>query len=453
MRQIGFLLSFLLAVSIIFSCTEPTLIGSELLEEDRANLNFKNDIPLTVKTVNGTPVPTYSPFITLQLNRFLLGQLEDPIFGTSTASVYSQLAFLGDRPVTKAPTIDSVILSLAYDTIGNYGDLSQPIELEVLRVQEDIATFENYTSEQSFVSDPIPIGKLSFVPSFDSVQVADYRGDEPVFTTEPAHVRIPINTEVARELFAADTMVYQSDTTFKQFFKGLHIRTPNPTAGVVAFRFDRAISRLSVYYSSAVSNDSSEYRFPFIFTDVRTSHFTHETQGAAIENSMDTDNADFLYLQGMAGSNIEVSFPDLSSLENVVVNKAELEFTVASNENLDQYPIVPQLIASSVVNAERAVIDDVRAALIGQNPLNSDVFGGVPVTENNITTYRINISDHFQDILEGGKTNSIIIGAGAEESIYYNAIGAKATRANRVILYGPSHPTLSPKLNLTFTTL
>lgn len=453
MRQIGFLLSFLLAVSIIFSCTEPTLIGSELLEEDRANLNFKNDIPLTVKTVNGTPVPTYSPFTTLQLNRFLLGQLEDSNFGKNTASVYSQLSFIGDRPVNviSIDDIDSVVLSLAYDTIGNYGDLSQPIDLEVLRVQEDIAELENYTSAQNFVTDPTNIGTASFVPTFDSVQVADYRGEELVFTTEPAHVRIPINKELAKELLSADTMVYQSDTTFKQFFKGLYIRATSPTAGVVAFRFDRAISRLSVYYS--VRGDTTEYRYPFIFTNVRTSNFVHESEGAAIGNNINNDNADFLYLQGMAGSNIEVTFPDLSNLENIVVNKAELEFTVASTENLDKFPIVSQLIASSVVNGERAVIDDVRAALIGQNPLNTDVFGGVPVIENNLTTYRINISDHFQDILEGGKTNTITIGAGSEESIYYNAINAKATRANRVILFGPNHPTFSPKLNLTFTTL
>jgi len=46
MRLTAFLLSFF-TLSIIFSCTESTPIGAELLEEDQANLEFSDAIPLS----------------------------------------------------------------------------------------------------------------------------------------------------------------------------------------------------------------------------------------------------------------------------------------------------------------------------------------------------------------------------------------------------------------------
>ena len=160
----------------------------------------------------------------------------------------------------------------------------------------------------------------------------------------------------------------------------------------------------------------------------------------------------------MGGSNIEVSFPDLSSLNNnTVVNRAELEFTVASNTSSPSFPVVDQLLVTRTDPLGRTAVIDVRNAIVGSEPLRTRVFGGNPVEEEEngvtLTKYRINISSHFQDIVSNTAENNVIVTAGTEEFLYYLSVMPKAERANQVIFYGTNHPDFAPKLNLTFTNL
>jgi len=440
-----------------FACTEPTLIGSDLLAEDQANLSFRDDIPVEVSTVTSEPVPTYNRFQSLQLEHYLLGELQDEQFGTSTASLYSQIARGVGNPGTEI-VVDSLILSIAYDTIGQYGDLTQPIELEVFRVTEPMDPDADYNSDQVFATDPMPIGSASIVPSFDSVQIINYIGDEPITTREVPHIRIPLDIAFA-DLLVEDPSIYQSDTTFRDFLQGLYVRPSSSSNGVVPLTFNSSISRLTLYYSFRVRSIPTEYRFPFLFGQARVSQFEHDHEGAAANNQLNQSNTDEIYVQSMGGLNLEVNFPNLSDLENTVVNKAELEFTVASTSIADTatFPVVEQLIVTHIQNGERIAIADVRNAIFGSVPINSDIFGGVPIKEEvngqTVLKYRINISSHFQDIISNNAASSIIITSGTDEFGLYFPITPKAERANQVIFYGSNHPDFAPKLNLTFTNL
>lgn len=453
--------SFLFLVTIIlisfFACTEPTLIGSDLLEEDQASLNFRNDIPIDVKTVLGEPVPTYNRFQALQLGHFLLGELEDDNFGTSTASIYSQLTKDEGGPETDI-IIDSLILSIAYDSIGVYGDFSKPFEIEVFRVTEEIDSDVDYFSDQDFEVDMMPIGSATIVPSFDSVQIINYSNDVATTTFEKPHIRIPLDLEFA-ELIGTDSIIYESEAAFLDFFKGLYIKPTTSSNGIVPLIFEEDISRLTLYYKTKVRGIKQEFRYPFLFGQGRVNHFEHQYEGSAIASNLDAVSTDFLYLQSMAGSNMEVSFPDVSNLTNIVINRAELEFTVASDESSTFFPIAEQLVVSSFdrVQNVRTGIIDVGNAIVGSNPIDVTVFGGVPVEEEVngqiLTKYKVNISAHFQGIVSGDEPNSILITAGTDEFAFYLPITPKAERANQVIFYGGNHPEFAPKLNLVFTSL
>jgi len=426
-----------------------------LLQEDQADLNFRNDIPVDAKTISGESVPTYNRFPSLQLEHQLLGQLEDEQFGISNASVYSQLARSAGYP-DPAIIVDSLILSFAYDTIGFYGDLSKPFEIEVFRVTEDLDPSADYNSDQVFASEMTPIGSATVALSFDSVAVTNYSNGVSTTTIEPPHIRIPLDVAFG-ELLAEDSMVYQSDTTFQNFFKGLYVKPSSSSNGIVPIRFDNAISRLTMYYRPRARDLKQEYRYPFLFSQARVNSFEHTHEGSEAGQTLDIDNSDLLYLQSMAGLNLEVSFPDLSSLDNTVINRAELEFTVASNTVSPSFPIVDQLMVTRADQGERTAVIDVRNAIVGSEPLRTRVFGGNPVEEDvngvTLTKYRINISAHFQDIVSNNASNSIIISAGTEEFLYYLSVVPKAENANQVIFYGANHPDLAPKLNLTFTSL
>jgi len=458
MKQNSFLLLVISILISFFACTEPTLIGSDLLDEDQADLNFRNDIPVDVKTILGEPVPTFNRFQPLQLDHFLLGELEDENFGTSTASIYTQLSKSTGRPESDI-IVDSLILSIAYDTVGQYGDFSKPFEVEVFQVKEEIDPQSDYNSDQVFATEMMPIGSATVVPSFDTVRIINYSNGTANTTFEQAHIRIPLNLDFA-ELLATDSTIYISDTTFQNFLQGLYIKPIGASNGIVPLTFENNnISRLTLYYTAKIRGIKNEFRYPFLFGQGRVNHFEHEYEGATAATNLDLDNTGLLYLQSMAGLNMEVSFPDLSSLTNIVINRAELEFTVASDPDTTNFPIVEQLVATSFdrVQNVRTGIVDVGHAIVGSNPLNTSVFGGIPIKEDVnghiLTKYKINVSAHFQGIVSGAEPNNIIITAGTDEFAFYLPVTPKAERANQVVLYGPSHPEFAPKLNLTFTSL
>lgn len=455
MRQNFFPFLLLSILISCFACTEPTLIGADLLQEDQANLNFRNDIPIDVTTIEGESVPIYNRFATLQLQHLLFGELEDERFGISTASIYSQLSRSNGFP-EKDIIVDSLILSIAYDSLGFYGDFSKPIEVEVFRVIEALDPSIDYNSDQVFATDMVPIGSTTITPSFDSVLIINYDDGVANATKEPPHIRIPLDVAFG-ELLVADSAIYRSDTTFREFLQGLYIKPTAASNGIVPLRFNEDISRLTLYYRPNIRDIKREYRYPFLFEQARINHFDHKYEGTAVENSLGLQNADLLYLQSMAGLNMEVSFPNLSDLNNVVINKAELEFTVASEFQSPSFPVVEQLMAMRTTQGSRTAIIDVRNSIVGNSPLNTTVFGGIPILEevngDTLTTYRINISAHFQDIVSKSEENSLIITAGTEEFLYYLPVVPKAESANQMILYGPNHPEFAPKLNLTFTSL
>lgn len=459
MRQTAFLLTFFI-LGILFSCTERTLIGSELLEEDQANLSFSNTINVSAKTVEGSPIPSYSPFATFQLRNYLFGEVEDSKFGKSTASIYSQVTKNIVLPFSEGVfEIDSIILSIAYDSLNSFGNYSEPLSVEVYRLEEDMLNTSDYASDQTFMTGTDLIGEGTFMPSFiDSVEIGSYIfGTDSILTTlQPAHIRIPLDTDLGQELL--DTSLYASDTTFIDFFKGIYIKPATSNDGLVSFNFNSSISRITIYYRLGQSNILYEYRYPFIIGNARTSLLAHETEGAAIGEAINNENPDLLYLQSMAGSNIEINFPDRSNFENIIVNKAELELTVATTEmEVNRFPIVQQIVASSLLDGEIELIDDVRAAILSNNPINTDVFGGIPVTETvdgvTLTKYRINLSSYFQSLLNGDSDPTLLLTAGAIQNAFYSPIIPKGSRGNAVTIYGPNHPEHAPQLNLIYTEL
>ena len=461
MRQtVLFLLTFLI-LNIIYSCTEATPIGAELLEEDQEELLFSNTVPVNATTIVGTPVPTYSPFVTFQLPNYLFGEIDDPDFGKSNASVYSQISKSFAPPFLAGLfNVDSLVLSIDYDSLNVVGNFSEPFNIEVYRLQESLSNTADYTSDQTFATEDNLIGEATIVPSFiDSIEVDNYfSGTDSIFTTtESAHIRIPldlgINQGLGSELL--DSSIYVSDTTFVNFFRGVYIRAVTSNGGLASFNFNSTISRMTLYYRER--NVLYEYRYPFTVGNARNSLLVHETEGAAINDAIDNENSELLYLQSLGGANIEINFPDVSEFDNIVVNRAELELTVATTPDEDELPIVPQIVVSSLRDGEIEVVDDVLAAIFSTAPIDTDVFGGIPVTETVdgliLTTYTINLSGYFQSLVEGNADPNILLTAGAIQNPFYMSIPPKGSRGNIVTILGSDHPEFPPRLNLIYTDL
>lgn len=460
MRYKSFQLFLLIAFTAFFSCSDPSLIGSELLEEDQANLQFTTEVPIQAKSIAGTPLQTYSPFAALQLTRHLFGNFEDPLMGTTEASIYTQIALGVQSPPNFAIRgFDSIVLSLAYDTLGGYGDVTEEYGLEVYQLEEDLSSIADYFSDQTFQTGA-KIGEISFIPAFNErVIIREYitnNIDGDTVSAAP-HVRIHLQNE-AFEAMLADTSIYSGNVAFQNAFKGIHIRpTATSNAGLLSFDFSNTISRISLYYQAG--GELQEFQLDFNSGNARILNFTQNQEGAFIEPFLTSGSDSLLFLQGMAGTNTQITFPDLSGLENIIVNKAELELTVAGivGDNTELYPLTSQLVASQLDNADREILSDVRSALFANSPIRSGIFGGVPIVEIEngvtVTKYKINISSYFQQIVEGASANGFNLSSGVEQTSFYFQLPPKPSDPSRVIFYGPNHPIYPLKLNLTYTKL
>ena len=438
-KELGLLLA--LVVGLFSGCSDPALFGSGLLEEDQLGVEATDTVTLHTTTQLGMPVITSDT--TFVQASYLMGRLDDPYFGVSVSNLYiqptiefSSINFAGAR-------LDSIVLILPYDSTGLYGLLTAPFGVEVFRVEQDLPT-ANLRSDATFAYDPNPLGSATFVPSLDSVEFYDYSLNARDTLKRP-QLRIPLSNAFGEEIMALDTSFFSNSDAFQTFLRGLVIRPTSDTKAMLGFNLLDAFSGMMLYYTR---NDTLNQQFQFnlnIFS-VRYAEFQHDHSTGLVQQYLSDANVSdsLVFVQGMAGVMGKVSFPHADQLGNIVVNKAELYLPVASESNVDfrSYPLIERIIAYYYNDeGELVPIDDVQGNMSRRLDLN-DTYGGTETYDNFVSAYKLNISSHFQKMVEGG----------VSKDLYFSVL-YRDRNPERSILYGATHSRLPMKLNLTYTPL
>jgi len=450
MKKISLALYVLAFGLIISACNDPSPIGSDLLEGDQVDVFFTDTIGLQVSTVKEENVLTYDPNPSTIFDNFLVGDYNDPIFGRSVAGLYAQLTLDFDAPNYEGALLDSVVFTLQYDSINTYGDLlGDPFSVGIYQITEPINREADYFSDDDFaVDEASPLTIMSdFTPRVtaqDSIRnILDYRfNDQGDTLTLPPSLRIKLSNFFGQELLGLSDDVYSSSSNFVEQFNGIHVRPLANNSGMLSFDISSlSASGLTVYYRQDTVKTQYEYSFSSRF--VQFNNFSHDYDGAPVSAFFDdtTLGDSILFIQAMAGPNVKIDIPSVAGLEDVIVNKAELEFTVAQlpGDDLNSFNPLQNMIAAELVDGTFIFLTDVLAG--GTN------FGGTlldEVGENGeaLMRYRMNISAHFQRIIEGLSNNSI----------YLRAF-PKQEQSARVVIFGPGHSQYPMKLRLTYTTL
>jgi hypothetical protein len=254
-------------------------------------------------------------------------------------------------------------------------------------------------------------------------------------------MHLPI--EFAAELMEYDSAAYSSFNNFLELFNGIHVKALTTSDGIVSFDLADNVSGMTIYYEQ--DSLKKQYRYSFSSTAVRFSNFKHDPSGYVLENFLDVPNKgdSLVFLQSMGGPNVKIEIPYAGKLDNLIVNKAELEFTYAILDE-DNEVVFKPLSRMVIVRKESAdepflFISDV--ILGGQSfggfVKESDVGGG-----NIVNRYSLNISSYFQQMVDGT----------ADNTIYLRAFPKQET-AGRAVLFGPGHSVYPAKLILTYTKL
>jgi hypothetical protein len=434
-------------LSAFVACNQPSIIGSDILPlEDNINIFFTDTLSLRATTIQEDSTKVYDANPALQPARYLTGRVEDPIFGTYGADIYTQVELLATNPDFSDVELDSIVLTLAYDTDGNYGDFNNSYNLKIFEVLEDMNPNQDYYSNQDFMIDATPIGELDFTPSpSDSVLV-------DTILVKP-HIRIPLDNAIGeRFLNVTDTTVYQSDDFFTNFFKGIKlVGNQAGNQSILAFDLLDELTKLELHYTVG---DTIQQVFTFRVKSGSTKvmNFFHDYQGVNapvmdfFDNPIKGDSLAFL--QSMEGLNVKVEMPNIDDWSNVIVNKAELIVRVAEDANSTLYPIPRQLILlqNSNLSDARVLIRDVSVSLQRTSSFSGLFGGGSEVNSDSgedITEYRMNISGFLQDVIDGVQ----------EDGTLYITTYPKPDQPSRLIIGGPGHSKYNMEIQLTYTKL
>lgn len=478
--------SILLIVCCFMACNDPSVIGAELVDDNQVNVEFQDDIPFNIQTVSGDTLNVYAEG--QRLSSFLLGNFVDPIFGKTQASVYSQVLFTSAPDFTTPNLeVDSAVLVLPYFLNGVYGDTLSPVSFEVFQLEEPLAFDGYYNTNSVFKADRKISQDNEFFPtpniSYNYFTIPR-NGSGTLDSASTTSIRIPLTQEFGNFLLSLqDTAIYDNLESFVNTLNGIYVRPQGEAPSMLSFDFNSTSGGIELYYdtiSSGADIDTTSlvYRFPFTSTSVKVVNFEHDYSGAPIESFIDNDiGAEQAFLQGMEGVNVKVVFPDLSAFQSengeaVAINLAELELPIATrtDDNTAIFTEAAQIIAYTrtidpVTNdtAEYTIVSDISLALAAFSNL-QNAFGGNVEVVNGIEQYNLNITEHFQRMINGEATNELLliatptgnavrIGLDQNTQVFSINQSNKAERAARTILATENNPITPAKLRVAFTKL
>ncbi len=444
---------------ILYSCKEPDQIGLEQIKGEKLGVDIidipgiipgtKDSIYLLAHSVKEESVKTNK----LTLN--LLGSILDPVFGSTTASIYTQIQLSTNNVnLGNAPGLDSLVLRLAYKSY--YGDITTSQNVNVYELSSGLSTDSTYYSYNDNTKNnkaahysTIIGSKTNFVPRpNDTVKVNGVK-------IEP-HLRITItDLEFIKKIFeASGTSNLANNANFVNFIKGLYI-TADPVSSngaIMYFDMYSAITGLTLYYNNTI-NDTvkhSSYNFTINSNCVIFNSYNHDYSASTqpqflkqlINSPQDTILGNqALYLQAMGGVKTKILFPGIMKLKNngnIAINKAELIIRANLTDPTNAtYTSPPQLVLLRSTSSGTLILPP--DILQGAN-----YFGGIYDSQKK--EYRFRLTFYIQDLLNGNIKG--------DKGLYLSVDGA-SYNAQRIVLNGikPTETSRNLKLQITYTNL
>ena len=469
-------------LTIAVSCNKTSLVGAELFETDKLNLQFTDT--LTINALNDAPLPYVMSIRNATSYDYLpLGNVPDAYFGKMEAAIYSKFgtsnASLPNFPSLDTAIIDSVRLILPYTATYIYGDTTATQKLVVYRLTDELKSDTIY-SDKTFANAVTSLGSLIFKPTPTTPSkriIPALVGATKVDTfTDAPHVSISLDINFGKDIMRLDTATYNNlggTKGFDKWLKGLVIKAETPANCMLNFNMGVAstattgqISRpagIYVYYRNKAADTTRQVYVFSTSSQQRYSYIKNDYKNGKINDYVGTNpKADSLiFLQSLGGSVARFEIPNLKKLGNIAINRAELEFTINETNDIVTFPALQQLVALSgtakLTNGNLGFIGSVLNLLsinadplpdVGQTGYSATVFntipdfGGFPITENGVRKYKMSLTTHLQKILAG------LVG-----TQFYIAPHFQYTKAGRVVLYSPKSPKNKAKLNLYYTKL
>lgn len=395
----------------------------------------------------------------------IIGYLNDPRIGATKADMVAEInaavAFdsLNLDGVNYFP--DSVILSLHYKNLSWYGDKNTKLHVKVHELTERLGAATPYYSNKPMEGnyDATLLGEAVILPNA-------HKTDSAWSSAKTKTVQIKLSSEFADKLFEIkniSTVDKESRDKIKDVVNGLYITVEDKDASEVGalLRIEmlNPSTNVTLHYRKEVFDKTNQqvlsitkqhYTFP-ISTEGRVfNRFSHTPLPTVVQDDSDAPE---LYIQGMAGSLVEIDLsPIYKQWRDSISNAADKDYSLGFSlidlifhvdtskmalEEKYYFPMSSNVIL--LVKNEKGGFE-YPVFTKDNNKYSAFVSSGVSTFSEKEKTFKFHMyKEYFEQVLDGT----------IEEQLFYLRLPTTAFNFNRVALYN-SHPTLYPKVKVKY---
>ena len=432
MRRRNLFLLIPVSIFILFGCTklERTTLGGDLLPgSDRL---ITDTMLLAVETTSF--IETDSSTIA-KSDQHILGYLNDPMFGTTTAAMFVQFlppSYPFSYPVPKDSLfLDSCVLSLTY--AGIYGDTNAVSKVNVYKI-----TDPTFTSTKLYkISESANFLTANFLGTTQFSGVSARKGYKAAYKTDTIfnQIRIRLDNTFGRLLLDQDniTEALRNDTAFKQFLNGFAIVPDSTTSGnaISYISLTGTESRINLYYRytkrDGTGLDTTVSRFTFTNDTIRSANankvYRNYTGSMAAPYLTSGVPSSLAFIQAGPGTAIKIKVPGLDTIKNkpYIVHRAELVTRqIYQGPLLTEKTFLPPTLHLFTYNTDGSILsipfdssfyfvntfsfDLLRKMTLYR--INTAYTGGNPdfvtdASNNLVAEYKMNVTSYVQHIING----------------------------------------------------
>ena len=399
------------------------------------------------------------------LNNYLLGQFSDPVFGNTEVSILTQLELQNTSPdFGQDPVLDSVVLTLplfsqlidtdTYQLDSIFGDGGFKISIfESNQFLSDIDPGENgdFENQQIYYSDqlnefenniettPLFISEVIVPSDLTETQILFDQLDATTIDTLRVSPRIrlklPNDFFQERILDNQNSVNLVSQSSFKNFLRGLFIKTQEPTDNGTLVNFDLSNqdANITLYYKSLrpppsleIENDDDLIetfnKFNLNFAG-NTINFYDNSNTLDLSNQDTINGEENLFIKGgegivsvidpfngpdSDGNGVADEIDELRE-KNWLINEANLILFVDENQ-AQEIENKPSRIFAYDLDRNRVLIDYSLDPGATANPLTSRLNHLGPLREDKDGNpfYKIRITSHINNIINNDSINTRI---------------------------------------------
>ena len=384
----------ILAVAILFTACkkEWNELGSQLVVSDDLELFSFDDQEIKISVVKEDSLSS------LNSSKSYIGSINDPYFGNTTASLYTEFRIPStDVDFGASAQVDSFVLSL--DIAGYYGDTLSPLSISVREMLQTIETS---------ITDSLDVETSVNIYSSDDFDVDPQLLNNPQQALQSivnSELNIRLSDDFAEHFLDADSANFADNEAFQTFFSGLYITAEQVLDNGLLLELDllNENSKLTLYYNNETA-DSLSYDFQINSSADRMTRWSHDYSSTEIESAIDMESVSQGYVQGSVGLRTYVELPDLNSLKdsNYVFHSAELIIPYVSTE-VDSLFYSPSKLGLAAVNSD----GNLEVLTEDQNIQGSAYFDG---NRNETSqTYTFNIARYIHKVVQEGYTNRLAL--------------------------------------------